>query len=852
MDIRFLHPTFLLGIPAIALLWWLPRGMSDRTQVVLRSLVLLASIIALARPVVFVSSGDTYHVLVIDRSASVTAAQRRQAVVSIRRVLQQIANRDKTSAVIIGSRPKDADVDALDDEQLASTIQISDPLSRSSLSAGLAAALRQVPDGAPGVIHLFSDGLSTDRRWAPEVQQIIEQGIVVNTYDLSATDTDVYPAAIEIDGLLRVGQTARVDVTVIGAARGIQVTLRGAAGEELAISAPSESDGRITVPMTFEPPAAGFLDVVAEVSTNGPDANPANDELHRVVAVQDPIRVLYLGDRMRNGAARVRALLGRGFDLVDRSARSSSDTVDLDASDLVWLDDRPASRVPEELQRRLVTAVSRGGLGLVVSGGKAAFGAGGYDGTPIASILPVEIEQRAERRDPSTALAIIMDTSGSMAGSRIDLAKQVARLAVRRLKAHDRIGIVEFYGNKHWALPLQSAANKISIDRAIGRMQAIGGTVLMPAIEEAYYGLKNVDARYKHILIITDAGVEESDYQSMFRLIAKDGVNVSTVLVGAEAHNQIMIDMASWGRGRFYSASDRYSLPELILKQPSTQKLPPYKTGAFAVRSRGGQGWWSEIDRQSVPPIDGYVETTTRPGADVLIEVEGSSHPVLATWRYGLGSVAALMTEPVGEGTLGWRGWKDYGRLLARVVSRTADDSQLFQYEVTRDDHVVTVNAHRQSRDASLYPDAFVLDDQSRPHAPVSFRQITPDTFQARVFVDPRASLRLSAAAYSPRGPREPQQPTRLISTVLDEVSPEDQVDPSRGLDLERLASQTQGRYADAAALESGQVPAARDLARQAADASWSAFELWRWLLVAALVLYLAEIVRRRSVGARR
>ena len=43
---------------------------------------------------------------------------------------------------------------------------------------------------------------------------------------------------------------------------------------------------------------------------------------------------------------------------------------------------------------------------------------------------------------------MILDTSGSMAGSRIELAKHIARIAVRRMQPHDRIGIVEFYGKQ--------------------------------------------------------------------------------------------------------------------------------------------------------------------------------------------------------------------------------------------------------------------------------------------------------------------------------------------------------------------------------------------------------------------
>ena len=52
------------------------------------------------------------------------------------------------------------------------------------------------------------------------------------------------------------------------------------------------------------------------------------------------------------------------------------------------------------------------------------------------------------------------------AGPRIDLAKEVARLAIQRLQPHDKVGIVEFYGAKRWAARIQSAANRIDIASA--------------------------------------------------------------------------------------------------------------------------------------------------------------------------------------------------------------------------------------------------------------------------------------------------------------------------------------------------------------------------------------------------
>jgi len=79
----------------------------------------------------------------------------------------------------------------------------------------------------------------------------------------------------------------------------------------------------------------------------------------------------------------------------------------------------------------------------------------------------------------------------------------------------------------------------------------------------------------------TDAGVEDADFESLVCLIAEDNVNLASVLGGGAAAGQSLIDMAAWGRGRFYSAPDRYNLPEIVLKQAATMDLPAYKIGSI-------------------------------------------------------------------------------------------------------------------------------------------------------------------------------------------------------------------------------------------------------------------------------
>lgn len=824
MSIDFLTPSLLWLLLAVPLLWFFPRRMDRVARGLLRSALFALVILALARPVLVSPQGAVFQVFVLDQSGSVGAAPAARARELLAQWQRGLTVAGQSAVIVVGAdRAGEAPLSAGTSPVLRLT-------GASPLGDALALAAQQIPTGSAGVVTLVSDGLATDRRWAPAVQDLIARGIPVATYDLGRDAQDVYPARLSVDSLLRVGQTARVDVEVVGKAGAVRVRLTDASGRELAVSEGFPSTDRVTVPLNFEPTETGFLEVRAEVIAAA-DTNPANNQVSATLAVQPPLRLLYLGERVTGGAARLGELLGRGFTVQEGGSLVLDATAELGGYDLVWLDDRPASRLPAAFQAKLAATAEHDGLGVIVSGGKASFGAGGYDQSTVAGMLPVDLLQRTEKQDPSTALVVVVDTSGSMSGTPIELAKQITRLAIRRLKAHDRIGMIEFYGNKNWALPMQSAANKIAIDRAIGRLQASGGTVLYPGVEEAYYGLKNVNTRYKHILIVTDAGIEEANFEGLTRLIARDKINVSTVLVGDQAHAQSLIDIAAWGHGRFYSASDRYALPEIVLKQATTMDLPAYKNGTFATGARGGTTWWGAVNPAALPALNGYVETQPRPGAEVLLEVEGSAHPVLATWQYGVGRVTALLTEPVGEGTTAWTQWPDYGRWLGRIVSRTAGDVAPFRYTAERRDQVVTVTARRQGGPAELRPHANRLEAPGRAGAALEFRQLTPDYFTAEVVADPAREIRVQADVG-----------TLLAVAAGSDVAAETQVDPARGLPLADLARVTGGVSVDA----SRDTPLLPSPAPAAGAASLSLLELRPWAALLALLVYLAEIAWRR------
>lgn len=822
MSFDFLSPAWLLCLLAIPFVWIGVRGRRDLLQRVLRSAALIALACALARPVWWESTGTPHHVFVLDESPSAAGADRDAVRAALARWIAQLEDDARTSLVRFGAAPTDAAqalLEAFDDHAFVT----------GTVGEALGIAASRIPTGARGSITLVSDGLAESRDWGPVAQTLTLREIPVHSVTLAALEGDVRPVRISADGEWRVGEEARIHVDVVGRSNDVTLVLEGDDGE-LARRTGLRLVDRGRFELTFEPAAAGFIELALRVEVaDGTDAHPGNEQLGGVFAIQDPLRVLYLGGRQAGGADRLAQLIGPGFELIEGPAAEST-RLAAAGYDLVVLDDCAADALPAGAQEELRDAVHAGSTGVFMSGGQAAFGPGGYADGALAEVLPIESVQKEEKRDPSTSLVVVIDTSGSMGGERVQLAKEVARLAVGRLLPHDKVGIVEFYGAKRWAAPLQPASNRIELQRALNRMDAGGGTVILPAIEEAFYGLQNVQTRYKHVLVLTDGGVERGAFEPLIRRMADKGITVSTVLIGGAAHSEFLVNIANWGKGRFYSVPDRFSLPEILLKQPTTTKLPAYRPGVHAIEASGSERWWGDTERESLPPLSGYVESKARDGAEVLMRTVEGGHPVLASWRTGLGRATALLTEPTGAGTATWRDWSGYGPLLAHVLAASAADNRVdWTYRLERDGHRARLTATRL-RPTTAPPRASVLRDGEAVES--DFEERADGLQEATWSSDPDRALFVIA------GP--PDAERRLAASPRSDRAPEGNVDPQRALDLTRLSAATGGRElrpTDLATFLPPVGPRRETIGRTS---------LAPIALLIALACYLADIIHRR------
>jgi len=665
----FMRPEALALLLLLPVFVWFHRSVRRTTgaaapwqPLVLRLLLLALLAGALARPVVEWEEEAMVRVVVVDVSESMGELGEVQAAVD--RLVQEAPPGETVRLVAFADAPREIPAEPRQQRRFPPLTRSGFQTDASRIEDALDLALTLIPEGVSGAVTLLSDGRESRGAVRDAAFRLGSRRIPLDVVGMGVLAPHPVLLETRLPCQAPVGVPLAIQVRVESAADGtVQARLRGVEPETPARSvAVSLRNGRGQAEILHEVEAAGLNELhLALLDDRGMEIPGTGQRL----AVHGlPPRTVWLVESREAPSVQqeVQTLLGPGAEVECVPAGSWSGTRDLDGVDYLILADVPASSLEPAAVRDVAVAVEEG-MGLLVAGGERSFGPGGYGGTLLEKLLPVRFQQKEERRDPSATLVIIIDTSGSMTGTRIQLAKEVSRLALRRLKPHDKAGIVEFHGAKRWAAPIQSASNAVDLQRALNRLNAGGGTVILPAIEEAYYGLLNVRTRTRHVLVLTDGGVEQGAFEPLIRKMADRGMTLSTVLVGPGTHSAFLVSLSQWGRGRYYHCPDRFNMPEVIVKQPESSLLTPILEEPTSIRVAGDSFLGREGVVQPALKLHGLLEVEARPTADVLLET-GRGEPLLCRWRYGLGQVSAWMSQLSGPWSRDLAGHEGYARLI--------------------------------------------------------------------------------------------------------------------------------------------------------------------------------------------
>ncbi len=131
----------------------------------------------------------------------------------------------------------------------------------------------------------------------------------------------------------------------------------------------------------------------------------------------------------------------------------------------------------------------------------------GDDTRFLALLLPPEDLDAAPRVPREVVL--LVDTSGSMSGSKMPAAIEAARLVLRTLEPGDHLQVVEFNSRhrKLWRGPMPVSDKTIGeADSFLTRLRAAGGTEIMSPLKDVLRSSPKAGA-VRHVVLVTDGQV---------------------------------------------------------------------------------------------------------------------------------------------------------------------------------------------------------------------------------------------------------------------------------------------------------------------------------------------------------
>jgi Ca-activated chloride channel family protein len=732
-------------------------------------------------------------------------------------------------------------------EHLARFDRFTTPDTGTDIAAGLTLAYGLFPSGVVRRVVVFSDGLQTDGDVLAEAARAAMFGVEISVVPSRiAAPGEVALQGLRLPERIHLNEPFDLRATVF-ASRAQRATLTLTQGESL-----NGLDGTRTLELLpgvnevrFRSVVRVAGDVTFALRVTGVREDRFSDN-NRYVAtahVPGPPAVLYIeGDETHSQYFR-EALSGGDFDLEVRSAREVPQSArEMERFDFIVLSDVGADRVSQGTQAALASYVRDLGGGFMMAGGPRSFGLGGWQGGEVERLLPVRLESERRREQPSVALSLVIDRSGSMQGTPLMLAQSAALAAARALGPDDLIEVIAFDSDAERVVRMQSARNRVRIENELRRLRSGGGTAIFPAIDAAAQDLAVTRATTRHVILLTDGEGQPDEPPRVHTVVDAmfgDGVTVSTVGLGASVNRPLLEGIAQRGHGRSYFTTDAGSLPQIFLRETNLVARSAAVEEPLQPRVVSQASFLRELG--GVPPyLYGYVSTRLKPEpAQLLIETDGSNpEPLLARWRVGLGWSLAWTSDLKNRWAVDWVRWPRWAPFWTQLVREHMRQRQ--RHELGLRAEMVAGVAHVSVdaiTDRDRFDNGLVSELTLRGPLPavleerVAMRQIAPGRYEADIPLSRYGVFGLRAVH---------RRDGRVVAESRGEVNnpyPREYatVVPDLAL-LEALARSTGGRVD----------PSPRALGDSGGAVVRRSRPLWKWPVGAAVVLLLLDVLLRR------
>jgi uncharacterized membrane protein len=696
-----LAPLIWLGLRNLAALGPLRRVLA----IVLRCLVVIILIALLAQPMLTRTSKRMTLIAVIDRSQSIPANLQKDALDYLSHALADKAARDQLAIVDVAEAASISKLPGGDTAIRQRNTTLTGQ--QSKLADGIQMAMAIAPPDTAIRILLVSEGNETGGDLKEAARIAAANKIPIDVLPIHYSyDNEVIFKRLAAPTKARSGQTIQLRFILNSTTNVRGKLLLNLNGEPVDL-VPDSPEIAVAVDLK---PGTNVETVSIPVGTYGihefeaifmpdepwQDRIVQNNRASAITYVAGPGNILVVDADGTTGQTLSRALKSTNIDVRYINTAEFPDNLSmLMGTDAVVLVDTGCGNFTYQQQEMLCRYVTDLGGGLIMVGGPESFGAGGWIGSPVAEILPVDLDPPQKKQLPKGALVLIMHAcempQGNYWGTRVAIA------AVKTLSRLDLAGIIAYnwQGPGDWVFPLSPVGDKKAVISAIEQMQMGDMPSLHDHLQAAYNKLKDCDASQKHVIVISD-GDPAAPSQQLLAQCKEAGITCTGVAIFPHSSMDIqsLVRVAQATGGRFYDVKDPQQLPQIFIKEAQVVRRALIVEETFTPQVAYSLSEILKGISSAMPNLDGYVVAGPKGGLNQVVLSSTQADPILATCQSGLGRCAAFTSSVDSRWASRWLQWGGFDRFWEQAVRWAAKPAQSADCEVSADvqGRQVTVN----------------------------------------------------------------------------------------------------------------------------------------------------------------
>lgn len=750
----FAQPWWLAACVLLVPVMWLARrcltalGPTRRVlAIVLRCMLVIILVALLARLTRTKKNEQLTLIAVIDRSQSIPADLQQAGLDYLSEALPAKPAADQLAVVDIAEAASISKLPSGDIAIRQRNTTLDGQQTR--LADGIQMAMAIAPPNTAARILLVSEGNETAGDLKEAARIAATNGIPIDVLPLRyAYDREVIFRRLAAPTKARSGQTVSLRFILSSTAQTSGKLFLSLNGKPVDLD-PDSADVAVAVDVE---PGTNVKSVSLPVGTRGmhefeavfvpddPDADMVsqNNQVTALTFVAGPGHVLVVDADGSAGPALTGILSNSDIDARYCLAAELPDSLArLMDTDSVILANTDCSNFTYQQQELLCRYVTELGGGLIMIGGPQSFGAGGWIGSPVAEILPVDLDPPQKKQLPKGALVLIMHScempQGNLWGERIAIA------AVKTLSRLDLVGILAYnwQGASDWVYPLSPVADKNAVVSAIKQMQVGDMPDLGAHLQKAYDELIDSDAAQKHIIVISD-GDPQPPTTALLNKLKQAQISCTGVAVfpHSPADVQSLLRVAQLTGGRFYDVKDPQLLPQIFIKEAQVVRRSLIIEKTFSPQLVYSLSEITKGLSSPLPNLDGYVLTGPKGGLNQVILTSNQTDPILATCQAGLGRCVAFTSSFDSRWAANWLAWQPSERFWEQTVRWAAKPAQSSDCEVLADVQGRQVNINVEAVDDEgdfmqfAHIDAQVIDPDMSTQL-LELAQVGPGQFQS-------------------------------------------------------------------------------------------------------------------------